>query len=189
MIHSGTGTAGWRYGLAYDGAVHVEPVNDLVGHEVQDCVCGPLVEPVKQHDGGTGWLVTHHPLDGRDRDEQRKEASMVGKQSDERVPQRSGEPQVRRGSGPPSSFGRPVQVEPVQAPVDVPAQIGGLPFRVVNGRLVLEVDVQLVVGQESAQAFYDEVRQLTVLAMSDGLSTVLGRKAGDDAGGETGGKS
>ncbi len=50
--------------------VHVHPVNDLVEHDTSEidgepfndeCVCGPDVEPV-----GTGWLITHHSLDGRE---------------------------------------------------------------------------------------------------------------------------
>lgn len=67
-IFSGPDTHRWRVGrVAEDGAVHVEPVGDLVDHEVFDCVCVPLVEPVKADDGSIGWLVTHHSLDGRER--------------------------------------------------------------------------------------------------------------------------
>lgn len=71
MIYSGTDTAGWRYGVAEDDAVHVEPVGDLVDHEVYDCLCGPLVEPVKREDGSVGWLVTHSSLDNREASEGR----------------------------------------------------------------------------------------------------------------------
>jgi hypothetical protein len=42
--------------------VHVVPINDLVEHEDDDCVCGPAVEFVPPN----GWLVTHHSLDGRE---------------------------------------------------------------------------------------------------------------------------
>lgn len=58
---------------------------------------------------------------------------------------------------------------------------GGLPFSVVDGKLVVEVGARLVMDQESVQAFYDEIRQLTVLAVSDGLSTVMGRRPDDAA--------
>lgn len=48
--------------------VHVEPINDLIEHEYEDCICGPdemwfdmdgepLEEPV----------FVHHSLDGRER--------------------------------------------------------------------------------------------------------------------------
>jgi hypothetical protein len=46
--------------------VHVEPVNDLVEHTHQDCVCLPRVEAVFREDGSNGWLITHHALDGRE---------------------------------------------------------------------------------------------------------------------------
>lgn len=46
---------------------HVIPLNDLVEHdETEDCICGPLVEPVEREDGSVTWLVTHHSLDGRE---------------------------------------------------------------------------------------------------------------------------
>jgi hypothetical protein len=51
--------------------VHVEPVNDLIEHEdSEDCWCGPRVEAVFRDDGSNGWLITHHSLDGRERNEQ-----------------------------------------------------------------------------------------------------------------------
>lgn len=48
--------------------LHVYPVNDLVGHELEgdECVCGPHSEPVKRDDGSIGWMVVHEALDGRD---------------------------------------------------------------------------------------------------------------------------
>lgn len=50
--------------------VHVEPINDLIGHEDGiDCVCGPYVEWVDPETGETypsGPLVVHQALDGRD---------------------------------------------------------------------------------------------------------------------------
>ena len=42
--------------------------DDIIEHEVtEDCACGPTVEPVKDDDGATGWLIVHHSLDGRER--------------------------------------------------------------------------------------------------------------------------
>ena len=54
---------------------HVVPINDLIEHDSsggQDCVCGPTTEPVKAEGGSTGWLVTHHSLDGRELREQQR---------------------------------------------------------------------------------------------------------------------
>lgn len=44
---------------------HVEPVNDLIEHVHEDCICGPEIEAVFRDDGSNGWLITHHALDGR----------------------------------------------------------------------------------------------------------------------------
>lgn len=53
-----------------DADQHVVPINDLVEHtEHVDCVCGPTVEPVKREDGSVGYVVIHHSLDGRERQE------------------------------------------------------------------------------------------------------------------------
>jgi hypothetical protein len=41
------------------------PVNDLIEHEFNDCVCGPLDRLVAG--SGDGWLVIHNSLDGRER--------------------------------------------------------------------------------------------------------------------------
>lgn len=48
---------------------HVYPTNDLVDHfkEGEDCICGPITDPVPREDGSMGWIVTHHSLDGRER--------------------------------------------------------------------------------------------------------------------------
>jgi hypothetical protein len=46
--------------------IHVEPVNDLIGHEDRDCPCGPSIEAVFREDGSNGWIITHHALDGRE---------------------------------------------------------------------------------------------------------------------------
>lgn len=47
---------------------HVYPLGDGIDHdtETDECVCGPLSEPVPREDGSMGWLLTHHSLDGRE---------------------------------------------------------------------------------------------------------------------------
>ena len=49
--------------------VHVYPHADLIDHDTDssDCICGPEVEAVFRNDGSNGWLVSHHSLDGRER--------------------------------------------------------------------------------------------------------------------------
>lgn len=51
--------------------LHVHPAGDLIVHDTDtdDCVCGPGMRPVKRDDGSVGWLVTHHSLDGREKQE------------------------------------------------------------------------------------------------------------------------
>lgn len=50
--------------------VHVIPVNDLIEHDpLGHCVCGPAFEQVQGDDGEPGWLITHHSLDNREKDE------------------------------------------------------------------------------------------------------------------------
>lgn len=52
--------------------LHVVPAEgtDLVQHTLtDDCVCGPLMEPVERDDGSVGWICTHHSLDGREANE------------------------------------------------------------------------------------------------------------------------
>lgn len=48
--------------------VRVSPTDDLIEHVTDgvDCPCGPTTEPVMREDGSSGWLVTHHSLDGRE---------------------------------------------------------------------------------------------------------------------------
>lgn len=51
-------------------AVHVMPRGDRVEHEAtDDCVCGPTPDPVSLSGGGVGWVMVHHSLDGREREE------------------------------------------------------------------------------------------------------------------------
>lgn len=50
--------------------VHVVPINDLIDHDlINDCLCGPAIQPVKREDGSVGWLTVHHSLDGREQHE------------------------------------------------------------------------------------------------------------------------
>jgi len=46
--------------------IHVMPMQDLVEHADDDCVCGPTTHPVSRNDGSYGWVVIHHSLDGRE---------------------------------------------------------------------------------------------------------------------------
>ena len=44
--------------------IHVHPVHDLIGHDIEgDCICGPRVEPVEQDDGEIIFRTTHHSLE------------------------------------------------------------------------------------------------------------------------------
>ena len=51
--------------------MHVYPVNDLIDHETtgDNCACGPRTQPEPRDDGTIGWLIVHHSLDGRERNE------------------------------------------------------------------------------------------------------------------------
>lgn len=51
--------------------VHVLPIHDLIEHddEGDECPCGPTTEAVPDDEGGYGWVITHHSLDGRERHE------------------------------------------------------------------------------------------------------------------------
>lgn len=49
--------------------VHVIPLDDLVEHDpFETCVCGPSIEHV-QDDDVSGWLISHHSLDNREKTE------------------------------------------------------------------------------------------------------------------------
>lgn len=52
-------------------SAHVYPLGDTIQHdtESENCVCGPTIEPVQRPDGSYGWLVIHHSLDGREKNE------------------------------------------------------------------------------------------------------------------------
>lgn len=52
-----------------DDIYHVYPMNDLVGHDLEEdagCVCGPTIDRMEAPDGRIGVLVVHHSLDGRE---------------------------------------------------------------------------------------------------------------------------
>lgn len=57
-----------REGSVMPQTVHVYPNNDLIDHDTDggECPCGPTPEPVFDADGGCGWVITHHSLDGRE---------------------------------------------------------------------------------------------------------------------------
>ena len=73
-IFTGPEARGWRVGRVEDDSVHVEPVGDLIDHEVEDCACMPRVEPVSRDDGSIGWMVVHHSLDNREAQERQEAA-------------------------------------------------------------------------------------------------------------------
>ncbi|CAB4906089.1 unannotated protein [freshwater metagenome] len=60
------GKALWCVYATDCSTVQVVPMEDLVEHAGDDCVCGPTTEPVPREDGSIGWVVTHHSLDGRE---------------------------------------------------------------------------------------------------------------------------
>lgn len=53
--------------------LHIVPRDDLIEHHSRDnvpCPCGPRLKSVTGKDGESlGWVVIHHSLDGRERDE------------------------------------------------------------------------------------------------------------------------
>jgi len=49
--------------------VHVVPRADLIVHTEDCCVCIPTVQPVERDDGSVGWVIIHHSLDNRERQE------------------------------------------------------------------------------------------------------------------------
>lgn len=68
-----TATKRWTNIITDDGGtIHVIPIGDLITHVTDDdgdCACGPTTEAVKRDSGTTGWLIIHHSLDGREKDE------------------------------------------------------------------------------------------------------------------------
>jgi hypothetical protein len=76
----------------------------------------------------------------------------------------------------PRSFGRPRVEEPVVAP-EKPAVAG--PVQVVDGKLVLQADLQLVLPDSMLQGLYEQIRDVVALATADGMSIALGRPLED----------
>lgn len=46
--------------------IHIVPLNDLIDHVDEECVCGPTTQPVERDDGSIGWIIVHDSLDGRE---------------------------------------------------------------------------------------------------------------------------
>jgi hypothetical protein len=54
-----------------EDSVHVLPGNDLIEHLLSDdCVCGPVCEPLPHDDGTFSWHYLHSSFDGREDDEE-----------------------------------------------------------------------------------------------------------------------
>jgi hypothetical protein len=66
IIATSRTSSGW-VGVECGDDYHVVPLDDLVGHEQDGCVCGPTLEAVPRDDGSMGWMYTHHSLDRRER--------------------------------------------------------------------------------------------------------------------------
>lgn len=84
-------------------------------------------------------------------------------------------------SGVPASFGRRPPPEVVEKPEpDKPKSVeiaGGL--RVVDGRLVVDVDARVAVPDEVLQGLYDQIRDVVALAVADGFAAATGRPQQD----------
>jgi len=64
---------GWVTTEVNDGTIHVYPGNDAIIHEAWDaCPCGPASELHTGSEDGDRWLIIHHSLDGRERQETAK---------------------------------------------------------------------------------------------------------------------
>lgn len=46
--------------------LHVVPIGDLLEHEIPRCWCDYETEEVSQTDGGSGTIVVHRAIDGRE---------------------------------------------------------------------------------------------------------------------------
>jgi hypothetical protein len=51
--------------------LHVLPVDDVIEHKDEDCVCGPRTDSIKRDDGSMAWVVVHNSLDGREKNEEK----------------------------------------------------------------------------------------------------------------------
>jgi hypothetical protein len=83
--------------------------------------------------------------------------------------------------GPPRSFGRAREQEQVEAPKSAEAPAVQVPggLRLVDGRLVLEVDLVPVIAPEVLQEMYDQVRDVVALAVADGFAAATGQEQRD----------
>lgn len=54
--------------MALEQILHIIPHGDLIEHEPtgEGCVCGPDTEWLISASGGSGKLIVHHALDGRE---------------------------------------------------------------------------------------------------------------------------
>jgi hypothetical protein len=60
----------WLTQQTADDVVHAIPLDDEIVHDHADtCPCGPTARPTPMRGDATGWIVTHHSLDGRELDE------------------------------------------------------------------------------------------------------------------------
>lgn len=57
----------WETRRLDNGEVHIVPLDDLVMHLPDDCICGVTTEAIFRSDGSNGWVIIHHSLDGRER--------------------------------------------------------------------------------------------------------------------------
>jgi hypothetical protein len=55
--------------IGQDDGFHIIPLYDRVGHDPDNCVCGPTTDAVPRADGSMGWVIVHHSLDGREQHE------------------------------------------------------------------------------------------------------------------------
>lgn len=61
----------WLTQQTADDTVHTIPLDDQIIHDHSaDCPCGPTAAPSPMPEGRTGWIVTHHSLDGREASEE-----------------------------------------------------------------------------------------------------------------------
>lgn len=89
----------------------------------------------------------------------------------------------------PNSFGRRPPDDRVEKPEPdkaKPVEIAG-GLRVVDGRLVVDVDARVVVPDEVLQGLYDQIRDVVALAVADGFAAATGQPpAGEPEGGGPG---
>lgn len=55
----------WHVEVDDNGDAEVTPVDDLIGHEPDHCICGPAVRPATGPNGASCWVTIHYALDNR----------------------------------------------------------------------------------------------------------------------------